>query len=118
MRVIQLGDLYWVSIAAADGTAGIPHPHIVLQATVLNQSRLETTVVCAVTTNRRRASYPGNVLLEVGEGGLPKLSVVEVSKVSAIAKSQLGAYIGQLSEQRVQQIFAGMRLLHLSFHDA
>jgi len=114
--VINQGDVYWVQLDDASGLqAGIPHPHVVIQDNVLNHSRIRTVVACAVTSNIKRASLPGNVLLEVGEGNLPKASVVEASKVSTLEKAQLGDYIGSLSEERVNQILAGMRLLQRSF---
>jgi mRNA interferase MazF len=61
------------------------------------------------------ANAPGNLLLDAGEANLPKHSVVVVSKVSAVAKTELGEYIGTLAEGRVNQILAGMRFLQLSF---
>jgi mRNA interferase MazF len=67
--------------------------------------------VCALTSNLQRAKLPGNVLLEAGEANLAKQSVVVVSQVSTVDKSQLGEYIGSLSQQRVQQILAGMQFL-------
>jgi len=48
----------------------------------------------------------------VGEANLPKQSVVVVSQVSIINKNQLGEYAGSLSEQRIHQIWAGMKFLH------
>lgn len=113
-RPIQRGELYWLQVPAPDGPS-IPHPHVVLQADALNQSRIATTVVCSLTSNLKRVSSPGNVLLEPDEARLPKQSVVEVAKVSLVGKSQLGAYIGTLSERRIEQIFAGMRLLQRSY---
>ena len=44
----------------------------------------------------KQANAPGNVLLDVGEANLPKQSVVVVSKVSAVDKTQLGEQIGSL----------------------
>ena len=113
---LQQGGLYWVQLSEAGGTEpGVRHPQVVIQADVLNDSRIETVVVCALTSNLKRAKAPGNVLLDAGESGLAKASVVEVSKVSAIAKAQLGEYIGALSARRVEQILAGMRFLQRSF---
>jgi mRNA interferase MazF len=63
----------------------------------------------------KQANAPGNVLLEGGEANLPQQSVVVVSKVSVVDKTQLGDYIGTLSQQRVEQILAGMRFLQASF---
>lgn len=114
--VVNQGDVYWLQLDAPGGLEpGIPHPHVVLQDNVLNHSRLDTVVVCALTSNLKRSNLPGNVLLEAGEGNLPKQSVVETSKVSTVHKAQLGAYIGSLSEQRIHQIAAAMRFLQRSF---
>lgn len=116
--VINQGDIYWLQLDDPSETeSGIPHPYVVVQDNVFNHSRIHTVIVCALTSNLKRASYPGNILLEVGEANLPKQSVVEVSKVSSVAKTQLGKYIGSLTGERINQIFAGMRFLQLSFFD-
>ena len=105
---INQGDIYW---AAPDESGGIPHPQVVIQADAINHSRISSVVVCALSTNLRRAKAPGNVLLDEGEANLPKQSVVAVSQVSSIEKNSLGAYIGTLGERRVEQILAGMQFL-------
>ena len=84
---------------------------MVIQDNVINPSRINTVVVCALTTNLKRANAPGNVLLEAGEANLPKQSIVVVSQVSTVDKAQLGEYIGSLTEQRINQILAGMQFL-------
>ena len=110
---IQQGDIYWVPVKEPHGTDfHIIHPHVVIQENVLNRSRIPTVVVCALTTNMKRAKAPGNVLLEAGEGNLPRQSIVVVSQVSTVDKTQLGEYIGSLSEQRIRQILAAMEFLH------
>jgi mRNA interferase MazF len=107
---IHHGDLYWLRDSD-------PHPHVVVQENIFNHSRLQTVIVCSLTSNLNRVNIPGNVLLEAGEGNLPRQSVVEVSKLMTVDKTQLGEYIGSLNEQRVRQIFAGLRLLQRSFFD-
>jgi len=109
---INQGDIYWVSVADDNGAASeIIHPHVVLQDDIINRSRIKTVVVCGITTNMKRISYPGNLLLEVGEANLPKQSIVAVSQISTVNKSDLGDYIGTLSRERIDQIFAGMKFL-------
>jgi mRNA interferase MazF len=88
---------------------------VVVQDDVFNHSRIDTVVVCALTSNLKRANEPGNVLLDVGEGNLPRQSVVVVSQVSSVEKARLGERIGSLSDARVEQILAGMRFQQLSF---
>ena len=113
---IKQGDIYWLQLDTPGGaTAGYPHPYIVIQDDVINGSRISTVVVCATTSNKKRATEPGNVLLEAGEANLPKQSVIVVSQVDTVEKTQLGEYIGTLSQPRVEQILAGMRFQQLSF---
>ena len=113
---INRGDIFWVEPDESRGSVpGVSHPHVVVQEDVFNRSRIDTVVVCALTSNPNRANEPGNVLLEPGEGNLAKQSVVVVSQVSSIRKSQLGALIGRLSGARVDQILAGMRFQQVSF---
>ena len=111
MKVNQ-GDIYWAALRGPDGSeTGYTHPQVVIQDNVINQSRVGTVVVCALTTNLKRAKAPGNVLLEAGEGHLPRQSVVVVSQVSTVEKAQLGNYIGSLTQQRIDQILAGIGFL-------
>jgi mRNA interferase MazF len=46
-----------------------------VQNDALNQSQMGTVIVCALTTNWRRAEAIGNVLLNQGEGNLPESSI-------------------------------------------
>ena len=100
-----------------DDSIGYAHPHVVIQDDVINHSRIKTVVVCALSTNLTRANTPGNVLLDMGEANLPKQSIVIVSQVTSVDKTQLGDYIGSLSHQRIHQIFAGMRFIQLMVGD-
>ena len=82
--VIHRGDVFWIEPDESRGSIpGSPHPHVVIQDDVFNRSRIHTVIVCALTSNLKRANEPGNVLLDVGEGNLSKQSVVIVSQVSS-----------------------------------
>jgi len=110
--VIRQGEIYWIELEDPVGSGpGYRHPHVVIQNNVFNWSRINTVVVCALTSNLRRAEVPGNVVLEEGEGGLPKQSVVVVSQVFTVDKRQLAEYIGTLSGRRVRQVVEGVKLV-------
>lgn len=111
--IVNQGDVYWIPLEETGTEQGYIHPHVVIQDNLINRSRVSTVVVCALTTNLKRAKAPGNVLLEAGEANLPKQSVVVVSQVSTVDKTKFGEYIGSLSEQRINQILAGMQFLQL-----
>jgi mRNA interferase MazF len=115
-RVINRGDIFWVAADESRGSIpGVPHPHVVVQDDVFNHSRISTVVVCALSSNWRRSSEPGVVVLEPGEGNLLKHSAVISSQVSSIYKSRLGEYIGALSERRVDEIVAALKFLQVSY---
>jgi mRNA interferase MazF len=108
MKVRQ-GDIFWISPNESNRIASDhAHPHVVIQDDTLN-----TVVMCALTTNLKRAKAPGNVLLGPGAANLSKQSVVVVSQVSTLDKTQLGEYIGTLTEQRMNQVLAGIQFLQL-----
>src|SRR6187431_837411 len=89
--VIERGDLFMILPDESRGSVpGHAHPHVVVQENVFNRSRINTVIVCALTSNLQRANEPGNVLLDLGEGNLPKQSVVIVSQISSVDKGQLG----------------------------
>lgn len=90
---------------------GYRHPHVVIQNNLFNRSRISTVIVCAVTSNVRRAAAPGNVSLDRGEANLPKKSVVNVSQVFTVDKAALVEKIGTVSSRRLGQILDGIRLL-------
>ena len=110
--VINQGDIYWVDLTEPSGPEpGYKHPHVVIQNNLFNRSQIRTVVVLALTSNLKRADAPGNVLLEKGEANLPKPSVVNVSQVFTVNKSQLDEYIGTLSVKRVREILNGIKLV-------
>lgn len=115
---IHRGDVFWIAADDSRGPApSYSHPHVVVQDDVFNHSRITTVVVCALTSNLHRANEPGNVLLDPGEGNLPRQSVVVVSQISSVEKSRLGARVGSLSSERVDQILAGLRFQQVSFFE-
>lgn len=109
---VKQGDIYWVRLNEPGAPeTSYAHPHVIISDNVINRSRINTVVACALTTNAKRAKDPGNVLLEAGEANLPRQSVVVVSQVSTVGKTHLGEYIGSLSQQQIEQVLAGMRFL-------
>lgn len=113
---IYRGDLFWLPPDPVRGSIpGAPHPHVVVQDDLFNHSRLGTVVVCALTSHLARAAEPGNLLLDPGEGGLARQSVVVVSQLSCVYKARLGEHIGRLTPQRVEQILAGLRFVQAAF---
>lgn len=114
-KSVERGDIYWLApVDDRTPDADYAHPHVVVQDDLFNQSRIATVVVMALSSNLNKANEPGNVLLDVGEAGLPKQSVVVVSQISSVPKSSLGSRVGKLADARVEQSLAGLRFLQRS----
>lgn len=110
--MIRRGDVYWIDLDEPGGSEpGYRHPHVVVQNNLFNHSRINTVLVCPLTSNLKRADSPGNVLLSKREANLPKPSVVNVSQIFTVDKSQLGDYIGTLTSERLRQVLDGIKLL-------
>ena len=108
---INQGDIFWID--ADEPTHSEPggrRPYVVVQNNLFNKSRINTVIVCSLTSNLKRAASPGNVLIEPGEGGLGKSSVVNVSQLFTVDKSFLGEYCGRLSTLKIEQIIFGINL--------
>ena len=110
--IIRQGDIYWVDLGVPKGSEpGYRHPHVIIQNNVFNASRINTVVVCALTSNLKRAKSPGNVLLQKGDGNLKKASVVNISQMITVNKSDLVEKIGSLSSATIKKIIEGVKLL-------
>lgn len=110
--VILQGDIYWVELGIPSGSSpGYRHPYVIIQNDVFNASRINTTIGIALTSNLSRAHIPGNIRLKKGEANLPKASVVNVTQVITIDKSDLKEKIGHLSHNRIEEILRGLFLV-------
>ena len=110
--MIRQGDVYWIEFEEPEGSEpGYKHPHVVVQNNLFNHSRINTVLVCPLTSNLKRANSPGNVLLNKGEANLTKPCVINISQIFTVDKSQLGDYIGTLSSERLRQVLDGIKLL-------
>jgi len=104
--------VFWAGVVEPSGSApGYDRPYLIVQNNAFNSSRINTVVVCGLTSNLRRARDPGNVLLSPGEADLPEQSIVNISQIVTLDKSQLRARIGTLSSERVREVLRGMSLL-------
>lgn len=109
---INQGDVFWYDAGEPRGSApAFVRPVVVIQNDIFNSSPPGTALACVLTTNLRRAKAPGNVLLNENEADLSRQSVVVVSQVLTIDKSELLERIGTLSKSRIDEIVNGIKLL-------
>jgi mRNA interferase MazF len=109
--VIRQGDVFWLDMGAPSGSGrGYRHPHVVVQNDLFCASKVNTVIVCEITSNLSKADAPGNVHLEKGEAGLPKESVVNVSRVFTVDRRDLIEPIGSLPGERLSKVLEGLDL--------
>lgn len=107
--VIKQGDLFWVELSPPYGSEpGYTHPYVIIQNDVFNESRINTVICIALTSNISRAGIPGFVLLNKGEANLTKPSVVNISQITTVDKTDLKGKIGHLTDARIREILIGL----------
>lgn len=110
--MISQGDIYWIELDEPEGSKPCyKYPHVIVQNNLFNRSQIRTVLVCPLTTNLKRANAPGNILLDKKESNLTRQSVVNVSQVFTVDKSQLDEYVGTLSSRRITEILNGIKLV-------
>jgi mRNA interferase MazF len=108
--VISRGSVWWAELGEPQGSKpGNRRPVLVIQADSFNASRLNTTLVAAITSNTRLAAMPGNVFLPAASAGLPKDSVVNVSALVTLDKTDLQSETGRLPSALMHEVDRGLR---------
>ncbi len=109
---MKRGEIWWASLPNPAGSGpGYRRPVAIVQSNEFNQSKLRTVVAAAITSNLSLASAPGNVRIPKRGSGLSKASVVNVSQIITLDKSFLTEKAGRLSEAKLQEVEAGLRLV-------
>lgn len=110
--VVERGDIWWADLRSPHGSEpGYRRPILVVQSEAFNQSRLNTVVGVAVTSNIRLVDAPGNVLLPAKVSGLPKDSVANVSQIVTVDRTFLSDKTGRITGQSLKDVESGLRLV-------
>ena len=110
--VIRRGDIYWVDFSPGKGSEPLGRrPGLVLQCDPLNESRLNTVVMIAITSNLKLGELPGNVTLRKGEANMPRRCVINVTQVKSVDKASLVEKIGSISAARMEDVSRGVKLV-------
>ena len=110
--MISQGDVCWASLEDPVGSGpGFRRPVVIVQGDSFNASRIATAVVVPLTSSLRLAASPGNVVLAAASTGLPKDSVANVSQIVSVDRSVLSDRVGNLLENDLRLILAGIDLV-------
>ena len=108
--VTEQGGIYWAGLGPAVGSRPAKRrPVLVIQSNTYNESNLATVLVAVITTNTALATMPGNVFLAATATGLRRDSVVNVTAIVTLNKSDLADYVGQLPDVLREDVHRGLR---------
>lgn len=108
--MITRGEIHWADLGAASGSRPAKRrPVLVVQSDPYNASRLATVVAVVITSNTTLAAMPGNVFLPATATGLPRDSVVNVTAVVTLNKTDLTDRVGGLSPSLMNEVERGLR---------
>ena len=108
--MIRRGSIWWADLGKPQGSKPAKRrPVLVIQADSFNTSRLNTALVAVITSNTRLAAVPGNVFLPAAAAGLAKDSVVNVTALVTLDKSDLQDETGYLPASLMHEVDRGLR---------
>ena len=106
----QRGSICWADLGEAHGSKSAKRrPVLVIQSDPFNASRLNTTIAAVITSNTALAAIPGNVFVPATVSGLPEDSVVNVTALVTLNKTDLESPTGHLPESLMAEVNRGLR---------
>jgi mRNA interferase MazF len=97
------GEVYYVNF---DPTVGVEikktRPTLIIQNDVGNMYS-QATIVAAITSANRE-TFPYEVFLKAGDGGLQKDSIVLLSQIRTIDKNRLSKKLGTISSESMKKV--------------
>lgn len=108
--MIRRGSICWAGLGEPQGSRPAKRRAVlVIQADPFNVSRLNTTLAAVITSNTGLAATPGNVFLPAASSGLPKDSVVNVTALVTLSKTNLDTEAGHLPAALMNEVDRGLR---------
>lgn len=109
--VISKGQIWWVDLGEPAGSEpGYKRPVVIISADSFNTSRIQTVTAAVITSNLNLAEAPGNIFLTQNESGLNKESVINVTQIVTIDKTNLIEMAGQLKSSIIQRLNQGLKI--------
>ena len=110
--MISRGEIYFAELGLPLGSSpGFRRPVLVMGSDHFNASKINTVIVVVITSNLNISKAPGNVFLGRADSGLKKDSVLNVSQVITVDKSQLAEKIGKIRSSILKEVEEGLTLV-------
>jgi mRNA interferase MazF len=108
---LKKGDVYFSPFYEDENE--IIHPCVVYE--LIDDDKI---AICMISTNMKKAYWPGNIVLNDYEAGLPKRSIVVISKTKIIERTKLKEYVGRFGVMRVEEIIKEIKKLNESIESS
>ena len=106
----ERGSICWADLGEARGSKPAKRrPVVVVQSGPFNASRLNTTIAAVITSNTALAAIPGNVFLPAAVSGLPRDSVINVTALVTLDKTDLEEPAGHAPASLMDEVDRGLR---------
>ena len=110
--MLTRGDIHWANLREPAGSEpGYRRPILIVSADAFNDSRINTIVALAISSNLALADAPGNVELPAANSGLDRDSVIDVSRVVTLDKIQVKDRAGRVDADTMRRVEAGLSLV-------
>ncbi len=108
---MRQGEVYWLVFGGKGSEPAGRRPAVVVQDDRYNATRIQTTVVAAITSNPSLAAVPGNVRPRKGEAHLDRPSVINLTQLRTVDRDLLRAPIGVLGPAGLAEVRRGLALV-------
>lgn len=106
--MIERAGVYWADLGDPAGRRPANRrPVLVIQSTPYNESRGSTVLVALTTSNTALATMSGNVFLPSTATGLPRGSVVNVTALVTLDKSDLSDHAVRIPDSLLDEVDCG-----------
>jgi mRNA interferase MazF len=108
--VISRAEIYWADLGAPSGSRPAKRrPVLVIQSDPYNASRLSTVLAAVITSNTALATMPGNVFVPTTATSLPRDSVVNITALVTLNKTDLTDRVGEIPPSLMHEVDRGLR---------
>ena len=104
------GEVWIVNLDPAVGSEiRKTRPAVVMQNNIANQHS-PVTIIAAITSRKNGATYPTEVAVRRGEGGLEKDSLVLLNQIRTVDKQRLVQKLGTFRQETMERVAQAMAI--------
>jgi mRNA interferase MazF len=108
---VRRGGVYYARLnPTEDSEQGGTRPVVVVSRDAINEYSPVVIVVPLTDRKHKSRTYPSQVILKAGDGGLPKESIALGEQLRAISKTRLSRPIGHLAKQSIAAIDSALKI--------